>query len=96
MDNLPQRILEQGGAGSNPVVPTSIYKERPSKGSLFLFVLRSKSAQFARCLVIIMTIMVQYQEITDNKQGYRVESAMAFVIFRGGLETCEESSTTKH
>ena len=29
-------LLEAGGAGSNPVIPTSIYKERPSRGRSFI------------------------------------------------------------
>ena len=28
-------LREQGVAGSNPVIPTSIYKERPSRGRSF-------------------------------------------------------------
>ena len=29
-------LREQGVAGSNPVIPTSVYKERPSRGRSFL------------------------------------------------------------
>ena len=36
-------LREQGAAGSNPVIPTSIYKRAASPGSLFFFVLRAYS-----------------------------------------------------
>ena len=41
---LAYRLLrEQGVAGSNPVIPTSVYMRATFPGSLFLFVLRSMS-----------------------------------------------------
>jgi hypothetical protein len=50
-------VREQGAAGSNPVIPTSIYKERPSRGRSFL--------SYKTCIVLGYSNWQKCQILTD-------------------------------
>ena len=59
-------LREQGLAGSNPVIPTSVYKERPSRGRSFLWLSDP-------CLVRIVLNNLEFDGLENDGFGVPVQ-----------------------